>query len=71
MKAQYGDLIKFVLDGNPSHSGRGRVIVPNSHSYDVELLEDVKEYPKGSIVIIDSCEVLEVNHEKSFDNQPK
>ena len=58
MKAKFEDHIKFRLDGN--WEGEGIVVQSHSHSCDVELTKDCKEYPKGSVIIIDFKEIFKV-----------
>ena len=56
MNFHYDQKITFKLDG--SWYGTGLVKVINGHSLEVELLTPCKEFPKGSLIIIDKSEFV-------------
>jgi hypothetical protein len=56
MKFSYNQLITFKLDGH--WYGNGRIKVINSHSVEVELTNPCKEFPKGTMLIVDNSEVV-------------
>jgi hypothetical protein len=59
MKIEHDQIVEFILDFNPAHKGKGRVVCTHSHAFEVELLHNLKEYSKGSIIIVDRREIVE------------
>ena len=51
-------MVSFRLDGN--WAGSGFVQVINEHSVEVRLLTDCKEFPEGSMLIVDHSEIIDV-----------
>lgn len=58
MKPKFDDYIAFRLDGN--WEGEGLVLESHSHSCTVELIKHCKEYPKGSVIIVDFKEIYKI-----------
>lgn len=52
----YNQEISFRLDN--SWSGKGLIKVINSHSVEVELLTECKEFPVGAMIIVDKAEIV-------------
>jgi hypothetical protein len=54
------DIVKFMLDGNPFLTGTGifRGYYDDA-MLQIELLEPVKEFPKGMIILISEGEVID------------
>lgn len=53
---KYNQEISFRLDN--SWHGRGIIKVVNGHSVEVELTTECKEFPVGSIIIVENSEII-------------